>query len=118
MRLEMMTVTIDKNRSERIGIEVADVSVVFDDFRGVLVIYGILFPKPSYRFEDTCVEPDILFSFYNGSGSVIYAVPAERFVSFSLNRYGVFSLELPGEKTDVDSISEIRLLPFLSKKNE
>ena len=114
----MMTVTIDKSRSERMGIEVADVSVAFNDFCGILVIFGILFPKPSYRFEDTTVEPDILCSFYNSSRIVIYAAPAEQFISFSLNRYGIFSLELSGEKTDIDSISEIRLLPFLSKKNE
>ena len=118
MRSEMMTVTIDKSRSERIGIEVADVSVALDDFHGVLMIYGMLFPKPSYCFENTSVEPDILCSFYNRSGSVIYASSAEQFISFTINRYGVFSLELSGEKTDIDSISEIRLLPFLSKKNE
>lgn len=40
-----MKVTIDKSRSERTGIEVADVSVVFDDFRRVLMLYSMLFPN-------------------------------------------------------------------------
>ena len=113
-----MKVTIDTLRSESSGLEVTNVSVVYDNSRSILMIHGMLLPKPNYSFDDKSVEPEILCSFHDGHGRVLYSTPAHEYISFSLNRYGVFSLEVPGERINVASISEIRLLPYLAKKAE
>ena len=113
-----MTITIDRHNAEKLEIEISNVSVIFDSIRNILVIHGMLFPKKTYSFDDKSLEPDILCTFYDRYGNVIHSTPTKKLIPFNLNQYGVFSLELSSERIDVDGISEIRLLPFLSKNKE
>ena len=110
-----MRVTVDTLRTESMGLEVTNVSVVYDTVRSILMLHGMLLPKPHYRFDDKTLEPEVLCSFYDKQDRILYSTPAMEYISFSLNRYGMFSLEVPGERIDVDSISEIRLLPYFCK---
>ena len=113
-----MKVTVDKMRSEKMGIEVANVSVILDPSSKSLRLHGMMLPTTSYQFDNTNVEPDILCSFQDEQGRVIYSIPAHEFISFNLNKYGVFALEIASEIIKIDSIAEIRLLPFFSSKTD
>ena len=110
-----MIVTVDKVRTESMGLEVTNVSVVYDTTRSILMIHGMLLPKPSYCFDGTNFEPQILCSFYDGQKRVLYATPVHEYIPFNINKYGVFSLEVPSDKIAIDSIAEIRLLPYFSR---
>ena len=114
-----MKVTIDKEHSEKIGLEVTDVSVVFDSQRDVLTVYGMMFSSPSFRVNNDSVEPGILCSFLDEKGRIIYAHRARDYMPFSPNRYSLFASEVTSaaDHFDVGNVSEIRLLPFLSAQS-
>lgn len=111
-----MRVTIDKTRSDEVGLEAVDISLVFDQQRNILMLYGMLLPNPNYQFENDCVEPGVLCSFHNKEGKIIYAQSAKVYISFRLNRFSFFSTEISSvsEKVNLENVSEIRLTPFLS----
>ena len=51
-----MRVTIDKTRSDEVGLEAVDISLVFDQQRNILMLYGMLLPKPHYQFGSAGLE--------------------------------------------------------------
>lgn len=110
-------VTIDKEHSDLMGLDVTDVSVVFDNKRNVLMIYGMLLPTPSYQFAKNDMEPNIVCSFHDDQGRILFINKAQDYMSFRLNKYSLFSSEITAatEHFNFQSVSEIRLLPFFSE---
>ena len=114
--VQPMKVTVEKEYADRMGLEVKDVSVILDSKRNSITVYGMIFPNESDKpFNDTS-EPGMLCTFHDGKRRILYADSARAHMSFRLNRYCLFSLEVASaaDFMDIQNISEIRLTPYYS----
>ena len=111
-----MKVTVEKEVSERMGLDVKDISVILDSKRDAITVYGRLFPSESFKLPDEKTEPNILCTFHDDRKRILFAARAIEYMSFRLNRYSLFSLEVTEatEYLDLQNVSEIRLTPYYS----
>lgn len=109
-----MKVTVEKERSDMMGLDVKDISVILDSRRDAITVYGMMLPKESLVQAEEKNEPSILCTFHDDKRRIIYAGSAKEYMSFRLNRYSLFSLEVTpaSDYLDIGSISEVRLTPY------
>ena len=97
-----MKVTVEKELADRMELDFKDVSVILDSKRDAITVYGMLFPKQAFSPPDENAEPNILCTFHDDKRRILYADSARAFMSFRLNQYSLFSLEVTSATDYID----------------
>lgn len=109
-----MRITIVPEISQKLGIDISSVSILYDPQADCLTVYGLITGGDNTRKHDRDTEPDVLATFHNAEGNTLFAVTSEHYIPYSINGYSLFKIVIGAvnKQFDLSEAEELRLRPY------